>query len=513
MDITDWIEVGKLSAERDDNLSNYFYDNGVLNKVIKSPSSFLVLGRKGAGKTAIFRYLTKNPSHFLDENDILVSLSFDDYNWSIHELLKNPHTAESLSYRQSWRFVILVEVIKAYCKSLEQKQERIPSELKKANKVLSKLFDSPFPSLSQLIGHKLLSIGKLTLPKAGLGLDDAEIDNFSIEGGEVSFDAVQNDPSLKEKLCSNVDFLITYFDSVIHTISPMSAKVFICFDRIDEAWDNISVDVSRKVIAGLVSAADAMTPKYNGYIRPLVFLREDIFEVLSLNDLNKLREDCGALLNWDKESLTKLLMKRINYFAEKNGQAQLNDIDALFDKNEMRQRAKPSNYILKRTMMRPRDVISLFGKTINSMKDAKNDPFNEEIVSHEKIGAEFVYQAEPQYSSWLKQEIIDEWSVQRPEIVVLLDAIQNHSSTNFTKEEMLEEIKKIDKNYIDEKITEHLRFLFDVSIIGFKIGQSNAWKYKCFTPSQGFIDSDEYKVHDGLNRVLNLKEPREKNEQ
>ncbi|EBC0262417.1 ATPase, partial [Salmonella enterica] len=53
-----WIEVGKLSAERDDNLVNYFFDNGVLQSVINTPSSFLILGRKGAGKTALFRYLT-----------------------------------------------------------------------------------------------------------------------------------------------------------------------------------------------------------------------------------------------------------------------------------------------------------------------------------------------------------------------------------------------------------------------------------------------------------------------
>lgn len=512
-DILNWINVGKLSAERDDELSNYFYDNGVLNNVINSPSSFLVLGRKGAGKTAIFSYLTNNPRKFLKNKEVLVSLSFEDYNWSIHSLLKNDHAAESLSYKQSWRFIILIEVIKAYHSFLTEENKNIPSELKKAKTIIEKTFNNPLPSISQIIGQKLLSLGRITLPKGGIGFDDDSLDSLELDGGEISFETVKNDSTIKEKLRNNLDYFISYFDDVIHSLSPMDTKIFICFDRIDEAWDDISVDVSRKVIAGLVTAADSMTPKYKGFVRPIIFLREDIFEVLSLNDANKLREDCGALLHWDRNSLMKLLLQRINYFANRAGEPTIADINAIFDKEEMRQRLKPINYIIKRSMMRPRDLISLMDKTIKSMRDTKNDPFGDETEVADLLEVEFIYQAEPKYSEWLRQEIIDEWAVQRPEIRVLLDAIQNNSSTNFTKEELLKELKKIDESYSDEKINEHLRFLFDISIIGFKIGQSTLWKYKCFYPTQGFIDSEEYKVHEGLTRVLNLKEFRDKSEQ
>ncbi|WP_133622990.1 P-loop ATPase, Sll1717 family [Erwinia sp. LJJL01] len=512
-DILSWIEVGKLSAERDDRLSEYFFDNGVLSSVINSPSSFLVLGRKGAGKTALFRHLTTNPSLFLKQDEILVPLSFEDYNWSVHSLLKNELAAESLSYKQSWRFVILIEVIKAYFRHLKEKNINIPKELSKAQEVINKIFNEPLPSISNIIGKKLLSLGKISLPKAGVGFNDDGFESLDLDGGEISFETIKNDEDLKEKLRTNIDYFITYFETVIQSISPMKAKIFICFDRIDEAWDNISVEVSRKVIAGLVTAADSMTPKYKGFIRPIIFLREDIFEVLSINDSNKLREDCGALLHWDKESLVKLLLKRINYYAQQKGIPLINNIDIIFNKDEMRQRLKPINYIIKRSMMRPRDLISLMDKTIRSMKDAKNDPFEESIETSDKLDVDFIYQAEPKYSEWLRQEIIDEWSVQRPEIISLLAAIQNNSLTNFTKERIITEMKKIDDNYNEEKINSQLRFLFEISLIGFKIGQSTIWKYKSFYPAQGFIDSDEYKIHDGLTRALNLKEPRDKGDQ
>ena len=244
----------------------------------------------------------------------------------------------------------------------------------------------------------------------------------------------------------------------------------------------------------------------------MIFLREDIFEVLSLNDSNKLREDCGELLHWSRETLMKMLLQRINYYAARNNKDLVHDVDDLFDRPEMRQRAKPSNYLMKRSMMRPRDMICLLTKTISSMRDDKNDPFSENQSVGNKLEAEYIYHAEPSYSEWLKQEVIDEWAVQRPEIRVLLAAIQNNSSTVFTKDELLSEIQKIDSTYNDELINEHNRFLFDITLIGFKVGQSTIWRYKCFYPSQGFIDSDEYKIHDGLIRVLNLKEPREKTE-
>jgi len=511
-DILSWIEVGKLSAERDDNLVNYFFDNGVLKNVIEKPSSFLILGRKGAGKTALFRYLTTNPKQFLKDDEVLVSLSFEDYNWRVHSLLSNEYAAESLAYKQSWKFVILAEVIKAYLNYLKDNRIDIPKPLKNAQAALNKIFDSPFPSISTLVGRKLLSLAKISLPKAGLDISDGELNSLDVGGGEVNFEAAANDPNLRDQLCNNIDHLIDYFENCLHECQPMHAKIFVCFDRIDEAWDDISVDISRRVIAGLVTAADAITPKYHGNIRPLVFLREDIFEVLSLNDSNKLREDCGALLHWSRDTLMKMLLQRINYYAAINNIEAVHDVDDLFDRPEMRQRAKPSNYLMKRSMMRPRDMICLLTKTISSMRDDKNDPFAENAGVSKKLEVEYIYQAEPSYSEWLKQEIFDEWAVQRPEIKSLLAAIQNHSSTIFTKEELVSELKKIDENYNVDSISEQIRFLFDISFIGFKVGQSTIWRYKCFYPSQGFIDSDEYKIHDGLIRVLNLKEPRDKAE-
>ena len=107
----------------------------------------MVLGRKGAGKTAVFKYLSEKPSEFLKKDEHLISLSFEDYNWNVHSLLINRDSAESLTYKQSWRFVILVEVIKAHVQYLESIGAVIPKPMAKAKVLLQKLFDEPIPSI------------------------------------------------------------------------------------------------------------------------------------------------------------------------------------------------------------------------------------------------------------------------------------------------------------------------------------------------------------------------------
>lgn len=508
MNILDWIDFGKVSAERDDLLSSYFFDNGVLKSVTNSPTSFLVLGRKGAGKTAVFRYLTENPREFLDPDDLLIALSFEDYNWNIHALLTNENKAESMLYKQSWRFIVLIECLKAVSGWYAKKGIAAPKKIAAATKLLEKLFDSPVPSIYQIVGRKLLNLSGLKLPKAGLDLEEGGLDAVSVEGGEVTFEEVKKDQSLRQHLSENIENLIEYLDRALSETSGQWPTTFICFDRVDEAWDEVSYEASRKVIAGLVAACDAINAQYKGRLRPIVFLREDIFDTLSLNDANKLRADCGALLHWNKDNIASLILRRVNYYAKQSSQPVATSLDALFDKTEMRQGARPSRYLLRRTMMRPRDLISLLNLTVATMRDKAEDPFVDEPPTFEKLECESIYNAEPSYSEWLKQEVLEEWKVQRPSIVNLLNALQNHGSTNFTSAALAKELEKLGVKTTSADTLDHLRFLFENSVIGFRLGSSNEWRFKCFYPSQGFVEADEYRVHDGLVRALNLTEAR-----
>lgn len=507
MNILDWIEFGKVSAERDDNLSSYFYDNGVLRSAIDSPTAFLVLGRKGAGKTALFKHLAENGDGLLNDGDILLPQSFEDYNWNIHSILADETKAASMVYKQSWKFVIYAETIQALLQHYDRTGQSAPTRIRNAGRMLERLFDTPAPSIYQVIGRKMLDLSRIKLPSAGLDLESGDFDGISVDAGEVSFEGVKTDASLRQRLTENVGNITRILESVLEASTDWP-RTFICFDRVDEAWDSASVDASRPVIGGLVAAADAINSQFRGRLRPLIFLREDIFETLSINDANKLREDCGALLHWSKSSLNAMILRRVNFFGERHGVGAVTDLDALFDKAEMRQRARPFNYILRRTMMRPRDLISILSRTVDAMREKANDPFADEAISFEKLECDSVYAAEPGYSEWLRQELIDEWGVQKPVIRRLLQALQSNGSTNITKEALASQLSTLDPDIPESDVVELLKFLFDSSVIGFKLGASTEWKFKCFYPSQGFVEAEEYRVHDGLVRALNLVEPR-----
>lgn len=161
-------------------------------------------------------------------------------------------------------------------------------------------------------------------------------------------------------------------------------------------------------------------------------------------------------------------------------------------------------------MMRPRDLISIMGRIVQTMREKAEDPFSEEEITYEKLEAESIYSAEPGYSDWLKQEVLDEWGVQKPIIAQLFNAIQNNASTNFTSEDLSRELENLNIKVSKSEVLTHIRFLFDNSIVGFKLGDSKEWRFKCFYPAQGFLDSTEYRVHEGLVRALNLRENRDR---
>lgn len=501
--ITDWIDFGQVSAERDQNLSEYFFENGVLESVVADRHQFLVLGRKGAGKTAVFQHFSDNSSNYISDNDYSVSLSLQNYSWDVHNLLATEGKASSLAYTQSWKYVIYLLAVKRLIEASVDSPK-----LREAKRVISKVYSSPTPSLAQVVGQKLLQLSRLKLPGAGLDLEGGDLDSISADGGEISFAEVKSDPSLQSSLNRSIERLTDIFEEALKEALGSQSRVFVTFDRIDEAWDTASFESSQRIISGLIVATENISGKFKGALRPLVFLREDIFDTLDLNDKNKLRSDCGQLLAWSRDGLSRLILERINYFARKAGEKEISRIEDVFDKEQMRQQRAPFDYIMLRTMLRPRDFIKIFQLIKGDMADRSNNPYDEEAVNEEKLECQSIYNSEPAYSEWLVEELRDEWRVQYPRINDLFSALQNHGVTTFNAENLSSSLQALGISCTPSELTSYLRFLYDNSIIGFRVGRSQQWRFKCFFKSQGFVEADLYKVHDGLHRGLNLTESR-----
>ncbi len=500
----DWVNFGQVSAERDSLLREYFYDTGILEKVTGSPFHFLVLGRKGAGKTAVFRRFDKDFDKYLSMNDCSIALSLENYDWNVHQLLSNPHKADALAYIESWKFVIFIEVL-AVIEELKLGNK----DTRKLSRLVSTIYGSPTPSFREVIGAKLFRLSKLRLPGGSVSLDEDAFSQLAVSGGEVEFSDIKNDSDLRDKLSTNVGSLVRYIEKGLESFfKSREGRIFVSFDRLDEAWVEGSVDAMKPLLSGLVGAAESITQNFNDTIRPIVFLREDIFDSLDVNDKNKLRSDCGELLAWSNDGLNRMILERVNYFAKEAGAAEVQHVNDLFNKEKMRQQRRPFDYLVLRTMMRPRDLIKFLQLTVENMKERRDDPFDDTEVDEHSLEVQSIYNAEQAYSDWLKDEVFDEWKTQYPEIEKLFDSIMSVGATVFSPEDFLGAIKKQGLSSDPLEVRGYLRFLYDNSIIGFKVGKSQLWKFKCFAASQAFQESEQYKVHDGLIRGLHLKEPR-----
>ena len=86
MDIKDWLPEFQVSAETDEELQSYLFQTPEVQKITQS-KSWLVLGCKRTGKTAIFQYLKKSLPHDVNDYNV-ITLNFKDYPWPIHQLYK-----------------------------------------------------------------------------------------------------------------------------------------------------------------------------------------------------------------------------------------------------------------------------------------------------------------------------------------------------------------------------------------------------------------------------------------
>lgn len=493
--ILDWLNVGEVSAERDQNLASYFYDAGVSKNIIANPKQYLLLGRKGAGKTAVFLHLTRKPADLFKTDDLVVGLSLQSYNWQAHQLLIDAQKEGGFQHRDSWRFVLYLETVKAVVTHLKNANKEVPKRLERAAAILEKLFSTPVPSWTDLLGEKIFGLGSFELPGFDMGAD-----KFSASGGKISFEEVKEKNDLRTRMNRNIGTLTNWLEDCLYDI-PAEIRVFLVFDRLDEGWVASFIEQSKTIISGLLHASEHVLGAFKGKIRPIVFLREDIFWSFDINDKNKFREDCSDSLRWSPESIEKLILTRINFYAGLSGQKSLASLQDLFQEKEMRSRTAPVKHLFNRTMCRPRDMVAFLRRTFQAAKD-------DNLVSDDggKLSTKAIYAAEPGYSEYLYDELSDEWRTQNPAFSDYLAAIENLKYATFKPADYYTALEKKQLAGDLAESRKIVRFLFDNSILGITVGESKQWRYKCFYPNQGFDDTGYLKVHPGLIKRLGLTE-------
>lgn len=488
-------DFGQIDAESDELLNACFETHPAFQEVLDS-RKFLVLGRKGSGKTAIYKRLlsTHEPDIFC------VGHVFTDYPWAHHDLQIMPSAAEQERYLHSWKYLVLLSLSKIllnYDSSQPWSPEAVDALAKIENFVID-TYGSRDPDITEIFhpGKRLRRLKGLKVDLKFLSAD-SDVDEL----------AMKNLP----KVFQDVNRSLT--ELILKSLNP-SNQYFVCFDQLDIGFQPGSEEYKLRLIGLLLAARDFVaTARERGLrLKVLVFLRSDIYhKSLMFEDKNKITDTYKIEIEWDQSDegpTLKALMER--RFAEVLRIPPTDAWEKVFDEStEMRGRQSKYHHILDRTLKRPRDIIKFSNSILRAHKQriALSDeaflPFTNDDVNT----------ARPEYSDYLRNELIDEIHKYDPDYRIYLEIIRQTGYQHFSLDEF-QAAYGVWKNRLKSTLSseEILEYLFDFSIIGFyRAGGSgyggSEYVYKYTDQRAEFNRSAEkFRVHWGLVDSLGIKQ-------
>lgn len=489
MDIKEWFPEFQVSAETDTDLQSYFFKLPEVQEITES-KSWLVLGRKGMGKTAIYEHLKQSDIGKLNGFNT-VCINFSDYPWPAHQLYKESLAGELSAYQKSWRYLFFVKALSKLIEIKTIKEEKLSKELKWAETYINKIYGNPNPSLTEVIFSK---IGRLS----SIGGPELEIEDFSVDVGNISFEEIAEDKQLQSKLRANAFTLLGYFEKIFKE-NCGNLKVLIALDQLDENWLEGEIEEYSKVLINLVNVCRniSIDSTLSKNLKVVPFLRTDIYQSLKFNDKNKLLQDSAIIISWTYESLNEMYFERVKKYAPEA--IELNDelmSGNLFEMKFVRQGTPPFKYITRRSFFRPRDVIVYFNK-IRALHQENSSG----LYSSNEL-----YQADREASSSVYNELIDEWTNQFPEISNLLTVLQTIQVETFIYSEFSEKCNIEFTNISEGQKREYIAFLFENSIVGQK--KRGKWEYVSSVPNLKMNLEQDFRTHHALKYRLHLVESR-----
>lgn len=462
----------KLDAKEED--IKYFYHTEETASVLNG-EKYMIIGRKGEGKTAIATYIYKN----VGAGAYADKLSFKNFPFNtIYNYSDNRYPNPS-QYITFWKYLIYVSICK---------------QMVGDNNIDSKIRDNLvklFPVKRRTENLKDL-IPKITVKEFGFQVLSTGL----------------NIATSKEKHeLEWIDIVDILENVILENVTPDS-KYYVIFDELDEEYKDFTSSEEEKdyfaLVTGLFKAVNETRNifKEEGlFICPIVFLRSDIFQRINYSDKNKW-SDYLINLEWTPEKLRSLIQARIDVLTgtrSKNFQEAWNKIvinQEVKMGNKQNSKMSSIDYILRSTHNRPRDIIKY-------LKEASKITTRNGYV---KIGPDQIKKADDSFSEYMKQEIIDEiYSVlpEYNEIFSILSIIrkQTFKPTEFVK---VYQEKVRNQNLRNRGAEAVLNILFEFSIIGNVPSMNTKSIFKYENESARFNFNESIKVHRGLYKALQI---------
>jgi hypothetical protein len=467
---------GDVAAE-DDAVLDYFLSTNAVDRIEKN-EAFLVLGRKGAGKTAIVRYFTEGGKKTLSK-----ALNLRGYPWNVHEQRIDRGASDIEAYVSSWRYLIAIEIASLV---LAQQPTKPFDAVTDLQTFLKENYGGTSPALSDILRPQRLKISKLSLQPSVMGTQLGGIEllrenkdfNFGLELNALSKSIIDNAVGVAR--FNNMGRLILHFDELDQGLSELDGS-------------------RKKMLIGLILAAREVRRESDGMVNPVVYLRTDLWDDFQFSDKNKISQTDTLHLEWSDQTLLDLIERRLR--AKFGREVKWSDIA---EADLMRGSQPKWNHILARTFLRPRDVIKFLNVALSEAKGRDASPLrftNEDIVNSRE-----------EYSAYLKKELDDEilphWNYWEE----ALQACSGISTITFDRVEFEAEYAKRRSKENEVETDGALSRLYRFSVIGYgrRSGYGgSSWAFQYTDPQAGWANAAaQFKVHLGLKEYAKLREKR-----
>ena len=497
--------IGAEGAEHDRAyLEDCFYDRGDLEilRDCESPKAIIV-GRTGTGKTALLLKLEDEEEHAVRIEPEDLSLQYLS-NSTILPQLEQLGVNLGLFYKLLWRHIFAVELIKSkYNLKTEESNrtflERIWdyfSRDKQKEKTIEYLraWGEEFWKDTEYRVRDVTT--KLeTDVKAKIGAKYAGLVESAAESGEKY--SVEEKADVVRRIQEVVNAIqIRQLNQVIKMLgesefASVQPRFYLVIDKLDEDW------VDSKFRYRLIKALIETIKEFNNQIRGvkiLVAIRRDLLDVV-IHDTREpgfQEEKYGPLylgLKWNENQLAVMLNRRIDKLVSRRFSGEPVQWSDILPRTV--NRSQTINYMIERTLYRPRDLIVFFNLCI------------EQATDKPEITAQMIVNAEAQYSLGRLRSLYDEWNIEFPELESIIPMFKKTMATfpigDLSDESVLEtclglatqdtkphgEVSAWAKRVIDDDITcdefraRLLSICYRVGLVGLRIDKGTAvvWSY------------------------------------
>lgn len=527
------LTIGSPDALTDDLLDRCFVDNGFLEVLSDTGShACIVLGRTGQGKSAILLRLQSVKTHSVELKPFELAFRFVE-NSTVIQFFEGAGVNLNLFYRLLWRHVLVTEVVRKkfnlrdknglvrWFDSLVDRIDRDSARARALNYL--RTWGESFWENTEV---RLTEVTKKIESELSASLEGSALFAKLRSGGSEKLSDQEREEVVTRGSAVVSKIQIAELNRVMTLLAQEvfddpKDGYYLIIDALDEDW--VSSRAKYRLIRALIEEVRTFRSDLRN-VKVILALRQDLLEKVYDETRDggfqeEKYEVYYARLAWSKEDLIEMLQLRVNDVFRRKYTSSKIDVADIFPKARGGQ--TPYDYMIERTMLRPRDLIAFANECFAA---AANRP---------RISWRAIFDAEQIYSRKRKAALVTEWTNTFPSIQSALDLLRampetfsRSAITDVAVESLVlqlstlepsDELVDLTKRMFEAKssvtnanvLSVALRLLYHVGAIGVKFSSESPYLWSMY--DQPYISTSEakrvisIKVHKMLWKALETK--------